>query len=151
MLRDWDFTADRSSRAAALAVLMYAPIRRAEWIGAVPPDPRATVKEAAAFLRKGFGRLDPPLGEVLRLRRGRHDLPLDGGPDVARVIGWTAARDGRLVADFGDTLVMLIDWAPDGSVTTQAVHQFGAAVGHPRSPHYDDQSEWFAQRKFRPH
>ena len=39
---------------------------------------------------------------------------------------------------------------PDGSVTTRSVHQFGSAASRRASPHYDDQSEWFAQRRFRP-
>ena len=41
--------------------------------------------------------LDPALGTVLRLRQGRVDLPMDGGPDVLRAAAlWDEARDGRL-------------------------------------------------------
>ncbi|HCK83325.1 MAG TPA: acylase, partial [Hyphomonadaceae bacterium] len=105
-------------------------------------------REAAAHLRTHFGRLDPPLGEVLRLRRGDVDLPLEGAPDVLRALRWHGDDDGRLNADFGDGLMMVMDWAPDGTLSTRAIHQWGASEG-PESPHYSDQAQLFARREWR--
>ena len=34
------------------------------------------------LLKGYFGRLDPEWGELNRIRRGRVDLAIDGGPDV---------------------------------------------------------------------
>ncbi len=56
--------------------------------------------------------------------------------------------DGRAVADFGDGFMMVIDWAPDGSLSTRVIHQWGAS-DRPESPHYNDQSEMFSRREWR--
>ena len=105
-------------------------------------------RAAAAHLRQHFGRLDPPLGDVLRLRRGDVDLPLEGAPDVLRALRWHDDPDGRTVADFGDGFMMVMDWAPDRTLTTRVVSQWGAS-DRPESAHYNDQSEMFARRQWR--
>lgn len=150
VLRRWDFQARADSPEAALALLAYAPIRRADRLGEPVPSALATVRDAAQTLLSGFGTLEPPLGSVLRLQRGSVDLPLDGGPDLLRAIGWTLDDRSRMRADFGDGLIMLVDWAPDGTVDVRSVHQFGAAAGRPASPHYADQAARFAKHEFRP-
>jgi acyl-homoserine lactone acylase PvdQ len=150
VLRRWDFRAVADSREAALALLAYAPIRRAQRLGQSSPSATTTVREAARTLEAGFGRLDPPLGEALRLRRGSVDLPLDGGPDLLRAIGWTIDPDHHMSADFGDGLIMLVDWSPDGAMRVRSVHQYGAATGRPDSHHFNDQATLFARHEFRP-
>jgi len=45
--------------------------------------PEAALKSSVARLREHFGRLDPPLTDVVRLRRGDDDLPVTGGPGAA--------------------------------------------------------------------
>jgi acyl-homoserine lactone acylase PvdQ len=150
LLIAWDFRATNDSRAAALALLLYKPIRRAKRLGRPALDPVAAARGPAKTLQQGFGRIDPPLGDALRLRRGGVDLPLDGGPDLLRAIGWTLDPDRRMRADFGDGLIMRADWARDGSVATRSIHQFGAATARPQSPHYADQAKLFAQHAFRP-
>ncbi len=44
--------------------------------------------------------------------------------------------------------MMVMDWAPDGALTTRVIHQWGASE-HPDSPHYADQSPLFARREWR--
>jgi acyl-homoserine-lactone acylase len=148
VLRRWDRRAAADSREAALANIMFLPIFNARREGRPEPDPLTSVREAAAHLRTHFGRLDPPLGDVLRLRRGDVDLPLDGGPDTLRALRWTPDEDGRLSADFGDGFMMIMDWAPDGTLTTRVIHQWGAS-DRPESPHYNDQSEMFSRHEWR--
>jgi acyl-homoserine lactone acylase PvdQ len=148
LLRGWDRRAANDSPAAALVGMMFIPIYNARREGRPIPAPLATVREAAAHLRSHFGRLDPPLGDVLRLRRGAADLPLEGAPDVLRALRWTADEDGRLRADFGDGFMMVMDWAPDGSLSARVIHQWGASE-RPDSPHYNDQSEMFARYQWR--
>jgi acyl-homoserine lactone acylase PvdQ len=148
VLRRWDRRASADSREAALANLMFFPIYNARRDGRPEPDPLVTVRAAAAHLRQHFGRLDPPLGDVLRLRRGNVDLPLDGAPDTLRALRWHEDPDGRLNADFGDGLMMVMDWSPDGALSTRIIHQWGASE-RPDSPHYNDQSEMFARHEWR--
>jgi acyl-homoserine-lactone acylase len=148
LLRGWDRRAAHDSPAAALVGMAFIPLYNARREGRSMPDPLATVRAAAVHLRTHFGRLDPPLGEVLRLRRGAVDLPLEGAPDVLRALRWTPDPDGRLRADFGDGLMMVMDWAPDGTLSTQVIHQWGASE-RADSPHYNDQSPLFARRQWR--
>ena len=148
LLRTWDRRAANDSPAAALVGMSFQPLYNATRAGQPLPDPVTTAREAAAHLRQHFGRLDPPLGEVLRLRRGDVDLPLEGAPDVLRALRWTVDPDGRLRTDFGDGLMMVMDWAPDGTLATRVIHQFGDS-DDPNSPHYADQAPLFARREWR--
>ena len=148
LLRTWDRRAASDSPAAALVGMIYQPIYNAGRANRPPPDPVDAARGAASHLRTHFGRLDPPLGDVLRLRRGNVDLPLEGAPDVLRALRWHDDPDGRLNADFGDGFMMIMDWAPDGALTTRVISQWGAS-DRPESPHYNDQAALFARREWR--
>ncbi len=148
LLRTWDRRAANDSPAAALVGMIYQPIYNAGRANTPPPTPVDAARTAAAHLRAHFGRIDPPLGDVLRLRRGDVDLPLEGAPDVLRAIRWHDDPDGRLNADFGDGFMMVMDWAPDGTLTTRVISQWGSS-DRPESPHYNDQSAMFARREWR--
>jgi acyl-homoserine-lactone acylase len=43
----------------------------------------------------------------------------------------------------------MADWAPDGSYTLDTIHQYGSATLDASSPHYDDQSPIFAEKKWK--
>lgn len=151
VLGRWNLSATGDSREAALALLAYAPFRRAERLGNPSPDLIASMLEAQATLIRATGRIDPALSDVLRLRRGAVDLPLQGGPDLLRAIGWTLDKDSKMRADFGDGFIMLVDWAPDGTLNENAIHQYGAATSVATSAHYSDQTTAFAKGHFRGH
>lgn len=148
VLRRWDRRAAQDSTEAPLALLMDYPLYNARLHGQPQPDPIATARDGARYLLQHFGKLDPPLGDVLRLRRGDVDLPLDGAPDTLRALRWHPDPDGRLNADFGDGLMVVIDWAPDGTMSVQSIHQWGAS-NRPESPHYNDQSPLYARHEWR--
>jgi len=101
LLGSWDLTADPDSRVAALAVLTVQPVARTEDVEL----PRLVESLAGAIrtLKEHCGRIDPPWGEVNRLRRGDVDLPLGGGPDCLRNIAGRLKEDGRLRAVQGDS------------------------------------------------
>lgn len=148
VLRAWDMSADAADTSAPLALLMNFPIYNARRMRQPVPEATDTVREASAYLMQHFGRLDPALGDVLRLRRGSIDLPLEGAPDALRALRWTPDPDGRLRADFGDGFMMVIDWAPDGSLRTRVISQWGASE-RPESAHYADQAPLFARYGWR--
>ena len=83
-----------------------------------------------------------------RLRHGNVDLPMDGANDVLRGIRWARERDGRLNANFGDGLMMIMDWAPDHTLQVRVIHQWGAS-SHETSPHYNDQSPLYVAHGWR--
>jgi acyl-homoserine-lactone acylase len=67
---------------------------------------------------------------------------------VLRAVRWHDDPDGRAVGDFGDGFMMVMDWAPDRTLTTRVISQWGAS-DRPESPHYNDQSAMFARREWR--
>jgi acyl-homoserine-lactone acylase len=149
LLRRWDWTLDGSGAADALAVAVLQDGARAAYRGQPLPDAAPTLRRAVARLRRLFGRLDPPLGALLRLRRGGVDIAVSGGPDALRAIYHADADDGRLVGDTGDSFIMLVEWPRRGAARSQTVHQFGARVERPDSRHYNDQAALFARQRFK--
>jgi acyl-homoserine lactone acylase PvdQ len=149
LLRAWDGTADDRSPSATIAVMTYKildPIARSDTDPALT-DPTAALGDVVRYLEAGFGRVDVPLGEVQRLRRGATDLPLGGGPEVLNAT-YTKRRDGRLVATQGDSLVMIVDFAKEGA-RSESVQPYGAS-NRPASPHYADQAPLFVARRLKP-
>jgi acyl-homoserine lactone acylase PvdQ len=108
------------------------------------------VEAAALALEETYGRVDVPWGEVLRVRRGTLDLPLDGGPDLVRAIYSRDASDGRRVGVAGDSYVMLVEWSPAGVVRSRSISVYGSAVSRPDSSHYADQTPFFASGQLKP-
>ena len=150
LLRTWDGTLDGRGAADALAFMLIKLPFRAIYTNQAPPDPRKTLAEAVEKLSAAFGRIDSPMTELVRLRRGSVDLPLTGGPGALRAIYTEYDKDGRLYGNIGDSFIMSVTWDRAGQVHATSVHQFGAATSRPRSPHYADQAPLFARGAMKP-
>jgi acyl-homoserine-lactone acylase len=151
LLRQWDWTLDGKGPADALGALMMKAGQKWHYPREPELDPRATLVEATAYLKRVFGRLDPPLGTMMRLRQGKVDLPLDGGPEVLRAAAnWDEAPDGRLAVKHGDSFVMFVQWDKAGRVSSRSIQPFGTATTRPDSPHYTDESALFVAHKLKP-
>ncbi len=147
----WDWNYDGIGPADAMAAILLRTGNRIHYPRKPWPDMRVELKSAAEYLMKHFGRLDPPLGTVMRLRQGNVDLPLDGGPDVLRATSnWDEAPDGRLVVKHGDSFIMFIAWDKAGKVSSESVQPYGAATTRPESRHYTDQMPLFVGHKLKP-
>jgi len=141
----WDLRADALNPFAALALLTLRP-RHDDRMPPVDRDELLRSLEATAdHLRRTFGRIDVPWGEVLRLRRGSIDLPLGGAPDVLRGVYARPTEDGRVEGIAGDCYILQVEWDPQGRVHSRSIHQFGSATLDPASPHYADQAPLFAR------
>jgi acyl-homoserine-lactone acylase len=145
VLKGWDLRTDVNSRGAALAVLTLTRINQNPG-----GSPIAALKAAMADLKTHFGRIDPAWGEVNRIRRGKLDLAIDGGPDTYRAVYGRPDPDGRLHALAGDTYVMFVSWDKAGHLTSRSIHQFGSATLDETSPHYADQTPLFVAMKTKP-
>ncbi|MFM5886297.1 MAG: penicillin acylase family protein, partial [Novosphingobium sp.] len=114
LLGTWDLTADGKGGADALAVMVLEQAMKNSYGLKTPPDPRTELAKAVDHLTRYFGRIDPPLGDVIRIRQGKIDLPNDGGGDTLRAsTDWDVDRDGRLSVKHGDSFVMLVEWGKD--------------------------------------
>ncbi|HZH76874.1 MAG TPA: penicillin acylase family protein, partial [Archangium sp.] len=151
LLSQWDWNWDGKGPADSLAFSILRSPNRFHYERKPKPDPRAVMAEAAGYLQKHFGRLDVPLGELIRLRQGKVDLPLDGGPDSLRAAtSYDEAPDGRLAIRHGDSFILFVTWDKAGLVRSESVQPFGSASTRPDSPHYTDQAELFVQHRFKP-
>lgn len=150
LLKAWDGHTDIANRAAAIAVLTIAPVITAErkHEGAVSLE--KSLRKTIVRLQTHFGRLDPEWGQVLRIVRGKVNLPIDGGPDIYRAAWGEEQPDGTVHSQGGDTLIMFVQWDRAGKVSAQSIHQFGAATSHPESKHYADQTPLFVAMKTKP-
>lgn len=150
LLRGWDRTSTATSTPAAIATLalkVLLPSLRAESDPPIP-DAGAALRHAIAWLEEHHGRLEVPLGEVQRLRRGALDLALGGGPDLMNAV-YTERRDGRLVGIQGDSYVLMVEWPRGGPARSESIHQYGAS-SREGSPHHSDQAPLFVERRLKP-
>ena len=150
ILRNWDRKTDIHDRGAALAVLMGVRAAPEEPGGPWKEPPVLALRQAMTILKEHFGRLDPEWGDVNRFRRGKLDLPVDGGPDVYRAVYGKQRDDGTLTAVDGDTFIMFVTWDKNGKLSSQSIHQFGSATLDASSPHYADQTPLFVAMKLKP-
>ena len=151
LLATWDWNSDGNGRADALGEAMMHMANSAAYHGEPLPDAKAKLREVVDKLMKGFGRIDMPLGDLQRLRRGTVDLPANGGTDTLRAAtSWDPRPDGRMRVKHGDSFIMLVTWDKAGQVSSQSIQPYGAATNRPDSPHYTDQMAMFEARKFKP-
>ncbi|UAB79102.1 acylase [Erythrobacter sp. SCSIO 43205] len=152
LLLGWDFTADNQGPADALALLMIRSYMGAEYNNTPVPDIEEHLQEAVDHLMEHFGRLDPAMSQLLRLRQGDVDLPLDGGSDTLRAsTTWREDEDGRLSLVHGDSFIQWVEWPADGGkVVSRSIQPFGAATTRPESPHYTDQMQLYVDHKLKP-
>ncbi len=151
LLTRWNWNFDGHNPAQSLAVILMRAGQKWHYRRNPRPDPQGELATAAAYLTDHFGRLDPPLGDVLRLRQGNVDLPMDGAPEVLRAAStWDEAPDGRLVVNHGDSFIMFVDWDKAGHVSSRSIQPFGAATTRPASRHYADQAPLFVRHELKP-
>ncbi len=148
LLKGWDRRTNIGSRAAALAVLMSTEATHSDAHPDVPPI--EALRHAIKTLKTHFGRVDPEWGQVNRIRRGKLDLPIDGGPDIYRAVYGVAQEDGTLTASAGDTFIMFVTWDKTGALSSDSINQFGSAAVDSNSPHYADQTPLFVAMKTKP-
>lgn len=151
LLATWDMNSDGNGAADALALII---LRRPMWddfTGGKRPPPRELLGDAADHLMERFGRLDVPMKQILRLKQGNADLPMDGGSDTLRAAtAWDVMEDGRLSLRHGDSFLMFIEWPANGPVRSQSVQPFGSAATRTRSAHFTDQMELYVRHGLKP-
>ena len=152
LLASWDWSSDGKGSADALAERIIRFGARPHWRGDKMPDARKTLQEAVTEFKKRFGRIDPPLADIQRLRRGDVDMPMLGGSDTLRATTiWDADQaDGKMRVRHGDSFIMLVRWDKDGGVISQSIQPYGEATTRPGSPHYTDQMKLFVAGKYKP-
>jgi penicillin amidase/acyl-homoserine-lactone acylase len=149
ILRQWDLKTDVKNRGTALAVLT--DMKLIDFDGTRSSlSPREALRQTISDVSEHFGRMDPEWGQVNRIRRGKLDLAIDGGPDIYRAVYGLREPDETLTAEGGDTFIMFVTWDKNGQLSSQSIHQFGSATLDASSPHYADQTPLFVAMKTKP-
>ncbi len=126
-----------------------APKTAAEQLDAVK-----ALRAAADELTRTFGSPLVPWGQVLRLRRGSIDLPLDGdvgffgGVECLRATG-TQTRDasGRFVFNGGQVIPTVVELTDP--IQVWSIVPYGQSR-RPESRHFADQAHLYAESRMRP-
>ena len=152
LLAGWDWSSDGNGAADAFAERIIRLGARANWRGDPMPDARKTLKEAVDEFQLRFGRIDPPLADIQRLRRGAVDMAMLGGTDALRATTmWDPDQaDKKARVRHGDSFIMLVRWDKDGTLKSESIQPYGAATTRPESPHYTDQMKLFVAGKYKP-
>ena len=161
VLEKWDRQGDENSKGAYLfqkwrmKLFNYKDIFSKPWS---ENDPRATpdglanpqlavtvLDQAAAEIKKEYGRLDVAWGEVYRLKMDSIDLPANGGDDFLgafRVV--FAAEDRRIIG--GDSYVGIIEFGDKVKASVLLSYGNSSVSG---SPNKGDQLKLFSEKKLR--
>ncbi|MFN0047287.1 MAG: penicillin acylase family protein [Sphingorhabdus sp.] len=152
LLAGWDWSSDGNGAADAFAERIIRLGARANWRGDPMPDARKTLKEAVDEFQLRFGRIDPPLADIQRLRRGAVDMAMLGGTDALRATTmWDPDQaDKKARVRHGDSFIMLVRWDKNGTLKSESIQPYGAATTRPESSHYTDQMKLFVAGKYKP-
>jgi len=144
LIKEWDLSADSSNTAAALAMIVLPNTFNEDDLNYEIEDITRKLVETIDYLETTFGRIDVPLGMVLRLVRGKTNLPLSGGPGLLRAI-YFKKKDDMYVGRAGDCYFQAVEWGSNGELNAWSIHQFGSATSIESSIHYDDQAKLFSK------
>lgn len=103
------------------------------------------VEDAQNHLKKNFGKLEIPLGDLQKLVRGNKELPIGGVPDVNATMWLSKHKDGKYKAEAGETYIELVQFTKNGPII-ESISPYGASNVE-GNKHYDDQMELFVQQK----
>ncbi len=144
LIKEWDLSADSSNTAAALAMIVLPNTFNEDDLNYEIEDITRKLVETIDYLETTFGKIDVPLGMVLRLVRGKTNLPLSGGPGLLRAI-YFKKKDDMYVGRAGDCYFQAVEWGSNGELNAWSIHQFGSATSIESSIHYDDQAKLFSK------
>lgn len=163
-LRNWDHVSTVKSVPMTLFLLWHEKQYGTAVIPAAKPkeDPLQSLDEVLSDLEKNFGTWQVPYGDLNRLERRQsggeqpfddavQSLPVAGGPgDVGIVFNFYARPEKgekRRYGVAGHSFISVVDFSPQ--VQARSILVFGEN-SDPHSKHYFDQSEIYAQEKFKP-
>lgn len=154
LLRDWDLRGDSTSRKAGLFVVTMYYLYDDNDVSLVelesghqfePEEIAKALRKASRFLLREHGRLDPPLADVQRLKRGQTTRAAAGLPETLRpVYGYLRKKDGYLRQTAGDTFIGFLRFGDEGQAAFRTALPYGNS-NRPGSDFFDDQLDLYAQ------
>lgn len=160
MLKNWNLCGGEENETASLAMITHHFLMKKYrmpfamlMIKKEPLTERECLEalnKSVAFMRKKYGHLHVPLGQIQRLMRDTVSLPVSGLREVPRAIDTRLydKRHGIWKVTGGDTYILWARFGQEGP-ELESVNTYGTS-GRPDSPHYTDQMRLFAMQKTKP-
>lgn len=176
LVANWDNTVAAESRGSVLFTVWWDRYRRSvtpegmrgppdsllyhePWTAAAPAttprglaDPKRAAEAftwAVSETQRRYGAYDVAWGDVHRVRLGNVDLPVggcNGALGCFRVLWYTQAPDGKLVASGGDGWVIAVEFTnPPHAYSILAYGESSRAD----SPHHSDQADMFVHHQMK--
>jgi acyl-homoserine-lactone acylase len=101
-------------------------------------------------MKEQYGTIEVPWGEIHRVRRGTLDIPGSGAIGkfgAFHTIGYRLDKDGKKIANFGDTYVLAVEFS---DLPTAFSIMTYSQSSNPQSKHYADQTALFGQARMKP-
>ena len=155
LLNQWDRVADIDSEGASIIVLVF------YFLNEQVENPDSfrkgneineevlveTLAKVQKYLKKHFGRINVPLGELQRHSRGNINIPMGGAPDVLAAIYSKQLSNGHLRPVVGESYIQMVRFS-DEDVRIESINAYGSS-NKKESPHYTDQMEMFTHQQLK--
>ncbi len=156
LLKDWDLRCDAKSRCMALFYAWYRGgnlrhiVRASQITDNIAQKQLLELGSAAAEVKRRFGRLDVPWGQILHLRHGHVEVPLSGGggmfPVVRSAYG-VLNQENRIPVTSGSSYMMVVEMAPN----PKAYSSFPLGINEdPGSSHFADMTRLYSRMEYKP-
>lgn len=154
VIKDWDHQADVNDKESALIILTFNLLAEEIMSQGLQYASNSFTEEqyvdalrkASKHMKKHFGSLRVPLGDVQKHVRGEKELGVGGAPDVLAALMSKPYKKGKLKSFVGDSYIILVDFREDELPRIETVNAYGAS-NRPESPHYTDQMELWVNQK----
>lgn len=164
ILKGWDRKAESESKGALLFAEWWDQVNRSLFEFPWNPDEPVTtprgfkdpvkavemLAKAADNIKRRYGSLDIPLGDVFRLRHNGYDYPSNGGPEhygILRAMYYADDPDGKKHAVAGDTYFAVTEFGK--KVHSMVLLSYGNS-SQPGNKHAGDQLKMMSEKKMRP-
>ncbi len=101
--------------------------------------------KAQKHLKKHFGSIFVPLGELQKHVRGDKQIGIWGTPDVLASMHTIPHKKGRFKSFIGESFIQLVRFSKEEGVMIESVNCFGAS-NNEDSEHYDDQMQMYVNQ-----
>lgn len=156
VLTKWDGSAEVDNEQAAIISLAIQHLLKyirglgiAEYNNTLPEEEFAeALRFAQKHLRKHFGTLEVPLGDLQKHVRGEQVMGIWGIPEVLTQMYTKPWEDGRYQSELGDSYTLFVTYDAAGVKRIETVVPYGAS-NRPGDPHYADQMSLFVNKQLK--
>lgn len=151
LLNNWDRNTRKESEVAVLFLLakdaLYQHYRKHDAVQDI--DYINAIDTATHQLMKAYGKIEVPLGDFQRHRRGDVDIPIGGGADVIAAMYSRPDKDGKYKAYVGETYIQMVRFDPEKGPIIESINAYGSSAEED-SEHFTDQMQLFADQELKP-